>query len=107
MLGLDGLDAADSGRDDAPDPHRVIRQLAVPAGLFQRLVGGDERELREPVEPADLLDRQEVLGLEVGAGAGAVDDSALAGRPPLVQRLCADPERRDGPEAGDHDSATS
>ena len=80
-------------------------QLLGPAGLAERLVGGHDGELREAVEPADLLDRQEVLGLEIAARAGAVDDPALAARPALVQRRGADAERRHGSHPGDDDLA--
>ena len=86
-----------------PSAHRVVRQAAVPAGVGDRLAGGDDPELREPVEPADLLDRQQLARLEVRARAGAVEDPALAGGPARVQGLGADAQRRDGAQPRDHD----
>ncbi len=59
MLELDRLNPADPGGNDAAEPHRVVRKPMVPAGIPDRLRRGDDRELREPVEPPDLLDRQE------------------------------------------------
>ena len=91
VLGLDGLDAADPGRDHAADPHRVVRQLAVPAGLLDRLVGGDQRELGEAVEPADLLDRQEAPWARSRVQAPAPSTIPhVAGGPALVQGARAD-----------------
>ena len=90
MLQLDRLDPADPGRDDAADPQRVERQLAVPAGVRDGFAGGDQCELREPVQTSCLLDREQLPRLEVGAGAGAVEDAALAGRPALEQGVGAD-----------------
>ena len=78
--------------------------VAVPARLGERLVGGDERELREAVGAARLLAR-EVLGrLEVGAGASPSSIPQSPGGPALVQRAGADAERRDGADAGDDDA---
>ena len=84
MLSLDRLDPPNAGGDHTPDPPRLIRRLVLPSGLRQRLPRGDDRQLREPVQPPDLLDRQEILWLEVSAGARAVDDAAFAPRPPFV-----------------------
>ena len=105
VLVLDRLDTADPGGQDAPDPHRVVRELAVPAGIGERLGGCDERELREAVQPSDLLHGQQLARFEVRARAGAVDDSALAGKPALIQRGRADAHRRHGTHAGHDDTA--
>src|SRR5947209_9146309 len=105
MLLLDCVDPTDPGGDYATGAQRVVRQLALPAGVRERLRGRDLRKLREAVQPPDLLDRQELLGLELRAGAGAVDDPADAGRPALVQGRCADAKRRDSPDPGDRDAS--
>src|SRR6202012_6139595 len=71
----------------------------------QRLVTRDQRELREAVRAARLLDGQVLRGVELGRGALAVLDADDTGAPPLVQRAGADPECGDGADAGDDDFA--
>ena len=45
VLELDRLDPADPGGENAAEPHRVVREFAVPAGVGDRLAGRDQREL--------------------------------------------------------------
>ena len=52
-----GLDAANAGGDHAPDAERVVGHVPGPAGLAERLLGGDHSELGEAVQAANLLDR--------------------------------------------------
>ena len=88
-----------------PTSVAVVRAAVVPAGLGERLVGGDHRELGEAVGAARLAPAEVIGRLEVAAAPEAVGDPRLAGDPALDQRLGADPERGDGADAGDDDLA--
>src|SRR6202012_5791994 len=105
VVGLDGADAADTGGEDATDPQRVVGQLALPAGLLDRLVRGDDTKLARAIEPPGLFGREEVLYLEFVGTAEAVLDPDDTGRPALVQRTRADAQRADRSDSGDYDSA--
>ena len=63
-----------------PIAPRVVGQLALPAGVGERLGAGGERELGEAVGAARLLDREEVAGVELDAARLAVADAAHARR---------------------------
>ena len=68
----------------------------LPAGLGQRLVARDDRELREAVGAARLLDR-EVLGrLELASPRPCRPRCRSARAPALIEGAGADAERRDG-----------
>ena len=62
-----------------------------------------QRELREAVRAAHLLDREVLLGLELARAAEAVLDPGDAGGPALVQGPRAHAERRDRADASDDD----
>src|SRR5206468_11639741 len=80
------LEPADPGGDNAAGAHRVAWQLAIPAGLPDRLLARHPRELAEAVRAPDLLDRQELAGLEVVARSEE-HTSELQSRSDLVCRL--------------------
>ena len=88
VVGLDRLDAADPGADDAADPARR-RRAASPApsqpASASASLAGDERELREAVGAARLLDR-EVLA-RARSRVQPPSPSAIPRRP-RAQRSC-------------------
>ena len=108
-------DAADGGAEQDADAGRVVRPVEACVG--DRLARGAEREQDVALELAHLLrrrDRRRVEILHLGRDsyreAARVEradevDAALArdGRAPHRARVVAD--RRDRPEAGDHNSA--
>src|SRR4051794_39161715 len=102
---LERPDAAEAGAGHGGDARALIGQLLPPPRLGQRLVARHQRELREAVGAAHLLDREVLGGVELVGRAGAVLDPDDARAPALVQRAGADPESGDGADAGDDDVA--
>src|SRR5918992_1170380 len=94
---------SDPGADHAGGPVGVAGRAVLPAGVLERLLGGGQRQLREAVGAAHLLDGEVLLGVELARPPVTVVDPGTTGGPALVQGTCADAERRDGADAGDGD----
>ena len=82
-----------------PTRSGVVRELIGPAGGLDRLVGGGDRELGEPVRAPRLLAREEVGGLELGGSARSHRRSRTRRRPSARpassrRRPAASPRRR-------------
>ena len=111
LLG-DRRDAADRRPDEDPDARRVD---AVEPGVVPRLLRGGDGEEDVPVHAPRLLRRDEVADVEaahLGRDANRVLGGVERLDPPhpapardrsVPRRRRVEPDRRDGPEAGDRD----
>jgi hypothetical protein len=82
---LDRAHATDPGPDYAADEGRVERRCTVvPAGIRHCLGTRRDRELREAIAAASLLDRHHARRIELAALAQSGFDPRAAGEPALV-----------------------
>src|SRR5262249_33558502 len=115
---LDRRETAEPGADDATNALRFLR-LHLVARVFERHLGGRDRELNESVVAADLFVVQPAARIKVLNFAGerglvilrveARDrlDAALAVDQRLPGLIETGPARRHAPHAGDDDSRTT
>ena len=79
---LDALQAADARADEHAGRHLIVMAHRMPAGVFQRLVGGGHRIDDERIDLAAFLRLHPVVGIELAVRLGAARQLAgdLAGQ---------------------------